>query len=178
LSGATSSILLAIMSASGRVTECRAPRGLDVGEWSSEAMHGYVGKCACGRLEVRLESGLAAEQFQPRSDAPTCAFCEQHDGVWISDPNGSLELRMADRTSVRSFGSGQVQFHFCTDCNELVYALFLDPSRDDAVAVVRVALFESIRVAAQPTLTTSFDGEDLAVGRQRRLAKWTPVRRR
>lgn len=139
-------------------------------------VHRYVGRCACGSLEVWLESGLAAETFQPRSDAPTCAFCREHDGVWISDPNGALDLRAADRTSVRRFASAQVEFHFCFTCGELGYAIFADAPRDAAVAVVRVALFEAIRTATQPTITTSFEGEPLAVGRQRRLAKWTPVR--
>jgi hypothetical protein len=139
---------------------------------------GHVGRCACGSLVVRLESGVAKEQFQPRSDAPTCAFCREHDGVWISDPDGTLELRATDRTSVRRFGSGQVEFHFCAECNALAYAVFADGSPDHAVAVVRVGLFESIRAVARPTLITSFGGEPLPVARQRRLDKWTPVRRR
>jgi hypothetical protein len=138
-------------------------------------MQTYVGKCGCGRLEVRLESPLAADEFQPRSDAATCGFCREHDGVWISDPNGTLELRAADRTNVRRFASEQVQFHFCAECHDLAYAVFADTPRDRAVAVVRIALFESIRVAARPTLITSFEVETPAVGRQRRLANWTPV---
>lgn len=141
-------------------------------------MQGYVGSCACGRLEVRLQSGLAAEQFQPRSDAPTCGFCREYDGVWISDPCGTLELRAADLTNGRRFGSGQVQFHFCPGCNELAYAVFGDESRDGAVAVARLAFFKAIRIAAQPVDMTNFEGEPLGVARQRRLAKWTPVRRR
>jgi hypothetical protein len=141
-------------------------------------MHCYVGSCTCGLLEVRLQSGLTAEQFQPRSDAPTCGFCREHDGVWISDRNGSIELRATDRTNVRRFGSRQVEFHFCPGCNQLAYAVCADAARDSALAVIRVALFESIRVAAQPTLITNFEGEPPAVGRQRRLDKWTPVRRR
>jgi hypothetical protein len=141
-------------------------------------VHLYVGRCACEGVEVRLVSGLAAERFQPRSDAPTCAFCREHDGVWISDPSGALELRADDRNSVRRFGSGEVGFHFCHVCRELAYAAFTDATRGDEVAVVRVALFDSIQAAAQPTVVTNFDGEPVAVGRQRRLAHWTPVRRR
>jgi len=138
-------------------------------------MREYVGACACGSVEVRLTSALAPSEFQPRSDASTCAFCREHDGVWISDPAGALAIRAADRTSVRTFASERVGFHFCAACNELVYATFGDSSRE--VAVVRAALFEAIRSAARPTLATNFEGEQLEGARQRRLEKWTPVQR-
>jgi hypothetical protein len=135
----------------------------------------YIGKCSCGAVEARLSSNLAPEQFQPRSDASSCGFCREHDGVWISDPAGKLELRAGDRTSVRSFASGKVEFHFCAACGDLAYALFADASQETAVAVVRVGLFEAIRSAARPVLVTSFEGETVEAGRQRRVAKWTPV---
>jgi hypothetical protein len=138
----------------------------------------YVGKCSCGRVDVRFQSSVVPEQFQPRSDAATCSFCREHDGVWISDPKGALDLRTDDGTSVSRFGSRQVDFHLCTGCGELAYALVPDPSRAAAVGVVRLGLFESIRVAAQPTLTTSGEGETLDAARERRLARWTPVHRR
>jgi hypothetical protein len=137
------------------------------------ALHEYVGTCACGRTEVRLTSELAATEFQPRSDRATCQFCSEYDGVWISDPKGTLGLPPTDATTVRRFASEQVQFHFCSECNTLLYASFEDGGR--IVAVVRVALFEHIRQAALPTLVTNFETESLADGRQRRLAKWTPV---
>jgi hypothetical protein len=136
-------------------------------------MHDHVGHCACGRIEVHLRSALAPEQFQPRTDAPSCAFCRAHDGVWISDPRGTLELRAADLTTIQTFASGQVQFHFCAACDTLVYARFDDADR--AVAVVRVALFDAIRNAAPAPVLTNFEDETPSVGRQRRLEKWTPV---
>jgi hypothetical protein len=138
-------------------------------------MHEYIGRCACGRIELRLASELAPAQFQPRSDAATCQFCSEHDGVWISDPRGTLSVPAAGATTVRRFASEQVQFHSCPACNTLVYASFEDESR--LVAVVRVALFESIRAVALPTVFTNFETESVAAGRQRRLAKWTPVQR-
>jgi hypothetical protein len=138
------------------------------------AVHEYVGRCGCGHVQVRLASELAPAQFQPRSDAATCQLCSEHDGVWISDPKGTLTVG-ADETTVRRFASEQVQFHFCSACNTLVYASFEDSSR--VVAVVRVALFEAIRGAALPTSPTSFEGESVVTGRERRLARWTPVER-
>lgn len=130
-------------------------------------MSEYTGKCTCGRIEVRLQSEVSPERFQPRSDAANCRFCSQHDGVWISDPTGELRVSSSARTRTERFASEQVEFHFCADCNELVYARFED------VAVVRVALFPAIRGVAAPPSTTNFDGETTERGRDRRRANWT-----
>jgi hypothetical protein len=135
----------------------------------------YLGRCSCGFVEICLRSRLAPNEFQPRSDAPTCHFCREHDGVWVSDPDGLLTLPPDSRTLVRRFASEEVRFHSCRQCESLVYALFEDESTGRAVAVVRVALLEVIRTAARPTLVTNFEGEGLAQGRRRRLENWTPV---
>lgn len=137
--------------------------------WSWERMLEYVGKCSCGRVEVRLRSALAPSELQPRSDAETCAFCKEHDGVWISDPGGTLFVRSADPTRVETFASEQVQFHFCADCGTLAYAVF------EKVGVARVALFEGLSAGAPSAAKTNFEGETLDAARQRRLEKWTPV---
>src|SRR6187399_2794150 len=71
------------------------------------AMPEYVGTCACGRVEVRLRSELAPGEFQPRSDAATCAFCREYDGVWISDPRGTLMVPATDETIARTFASAK-----------------------------------------------------------------------
>ena len=137
--------------------------------------HKYLGKCSCGFIEILLRSRLAPNEFQPRSDAPTCQFCREHDGVWVSDPDGMLTLPPDSLTLVRRFASEEVRFLACRQCESLVYALFEDESAGRAVAVVRVALLELIRTAARPTLVTNFESEGLAQGRRRRLENWTPV---
>lgn len=118
---------------------------------------------------MELTTARAAESFQPRTDAASCSFCAAHDGVWISDPEGLLRVEGDTRT--RRFATEQVEFHFCSGCNELVYALFEDR------AVVRVALFPTIRDAALPVAEAHIDGETREAGRARRLAKWTRVER-
>jgi hypothetical protein len=129
----------------------------------------YVGQCTCGHVEVRLRSALGPSELQPRTDAETCAFCKQHDGVWISDPAGTLFVRGAAPTRVETFATEQVKFHFCADCGTLAYATF------ENVAVVRVALFEGIRAGAPAAAKTTFEGESVDAAKQRRLAKWTPL---
>lgn len=133
-------------------------------------MHEYVGRCACGRVEVRLRSARAPGAFAPRSDAPTCSFCRAHDGVWISDPRGELIVNAAP-TRVATFASNAVQFHRCAACDELVYATF------EEVAVVRVGVFAELRGATAAVVTTNFDDEAPEAAGTRRRASWTPLRR-
>ena len=135
----------------------------------------YLGRCSCGRVELRLESEIRPEQFQPRSDAATCSFCREHDGVWVSDPRGSVEVVSSQATRVQRTASRQVAFHFCPGCGDLAHATVESSGR--AVAVMRVALFESIRGAAAPAVVTNFEGESVEAAQRRRLAGWTPVRR-
>jgi hypothetical protein len=125
-------------------------------------------------LELRLASRLLPGDFHPRSDAATCGFCREHDGVWISDPGGMLVLPQAG-TRVETFASGRVLFHFCVACDALAYATF-DPPGSTRVAVARVALFPSIRAAGAPVVVTNFEGEVPAVAERRRRERWTPVR--
>jgi hypothetical protein len=138
-------------------------------------MSEYLGMCSCGQVELILRSELAAGDFRPRSDSKTCEFCRTHDGVWISDPKGSIAFRAHDRTSVKAFASGQVQFHFCADCGALAYALFDDPIQRMRVAVARMALFDAIARKKLPVAEFRFEYETLEAARRRRLLSWTPV---
>jgi hypothetical protein len=126
---------------------------------------------------VILSSELRPEDFEPRSDATTCQFCASHDGKWISDPNGYLEICAESRTKVVRNGSGMVQFHFCTDCQQLAYAIYRGERDEKSVGVVRLALFSDVAGRALPVKVTNFDGESMVDARNRRLRNWTPVGR-
>lgn len=136
----------------------------------------YKGQCRCAAIQVALISDMKPEEFQPRSDAQTCHFCEQHKGIWISDPKGSLIVRQYGATDVQQFASGQVNFHFCAKCCELTYAAYTDAQSGKMVAVVRRDLFAQIAPVAKPVLSTNFEGESTTAGQARRLANWTPVK--
>jgi len=134
----------------------------------------YIGHCSCGATRVTLHSELAPEEFQPRSDAQTCGFCQRHGGIWISDPRGSLVIAASNATRTEQFATAQVQFHFCATCNELAYAIYVDGA-DGKVAVVRRDLFAQIGSSARPVVNTNFEGEADVDARQRRLRNWTVV---
>lgn len=134
----------------------------------------YAGSCGCGATKVTLSSCLAPEEFQPRSDAQSCEFCRRHQGIWISDPRGSLRIEASNRTTVTRFASGEVAFHFCARCAELCYALCLALGGERTVAVVRRDLFQAIAGLAKPVVSTNFEGASLDESRKRRSENWTP----
>jgi hypothetical protein len=123
---------------------------------------------------VVFETSIAPDRIQPRSDAATCGFCREHDGVWVSDPVGMLRVATDDGTRVQRFASEAVAFHFCPACGVLVYALFRDEA-SPPVGIARVGLFESLRAVAPPPIVTCFEGELPETGRRRRIERWTPV---
>lgn len=137
----------------------------------------YPGQCPCGHVELNLFSQLAPEDFRPRSDARTCSFCRAHDGVWISDPKGLIVAHRENRTNVKRFASGQVQFHFCRDCEILVYASLEDADEQKSVAVARLAIFDAIARLRLPIAEMNLEDETVEAARRRRLLTWTPLQR-
>ncbi|MFC5576532.1 GFA family protein [Lysobacter niabensis] len=79
----------------------------------------HDGGCHCGAVRWSFESRLPLPQFAPR--ACDCDFCTRHRAAWVSDADGSLQLRDADGQMRRyRQGSGQADFMFCGRCGVLV----------------------------------------------------------
>jgi hypothetical protein len=134
----------------------------------------YPGSCGCGATRVTLRSHLAPAEFQPRSDAESCEFCRRHQGIWISDPRGTLQIAADNQTTVSRFASGEVAFHFCAECGDLTYALCFALGGERQIAVVRRDLFAVIAACATPVTSTNFEGASLEDARKRRSQNWTP----
>lgn len=78
----------------------------------------HDGGCHCGAVRWTFESRLPLSQFAPR--ACDCDFCTRHRAAWVSDPQGSLQIRGADHLRRYRQGSGQAEFLFCAGCGVLV----------------------------------------------------------
>lgn len=78
------------------------------------------GGCHCGNIQMELELTRAPETYNPR--ACDCDFCTKHSAAYLSDPQGSLAIRIKDgsRTTKYCQGSGQAEFLICTNCGVLV----------------------------------------------------------
>jgi hypothetical protein len=47
-----------------------------------------------------------------------CSFCVKHGGVWTSNPEGGLRIRVKDPFAVSkyAFGTHTADFHVCSRC--------------------------------------------------------------
>jgi len=135
-------------------------------------LYTYHGGCTCGHTTVVLHTNQPPEAFVPRTDAPFCGFCCEHDGVWISDSAGLLVFNpTVQETTVQQFASGTAAFHFCSQCKTLCVATISHPVPK---AVVRVALLPDIAHNAQPVAVRDLNDETPSQRENRRMQHWTP----
>lgn len=82
-------------------------------------MHTLDGGCHCGNIGFELGLTRAPATYNPR--ACDCGFCLKHGAAWLSDPQGSLAVRVVDEGGVTRYrqGSGQAEFLLCSRCGVL-----------------------------------------------------------
>ena len=100
-------------------------------------MHHVSGGCHCGNITVELQLTAAAESYQPR--ACDCEFCCKHGAAYVSDPKGTLAVRVKDERERSTYrqGSGQAEFLLCKSCGVLVGAFLRSGSQIHATVNVR-----------------------------------------
>ena len=83
------------------------------------------GGCYCGNIRFELTLTRTPGDYNPR--ACDCDFCTKHSAAYLSDPSGSLSVRIADAGQVSRYrqGSGQAQFLVCARCGVLT-GVFLE----------------------------------------------------
>jgi hypothetical protein len=120
-------------------------------------MHKLSGGCHCGNVRIELTLTHSAGSYNPR--ACDCDFCRKHRAAYLSDPQGSLLIRIGNEadTSRYTQGSGQAELLLCRKCGVLVSPLYRDGTRVyGAVNVNAVdgnALFGAQQPASPRTLT-------------------------
>jgi hypothetical protein len=92
-------------------------------------MHAMSGGCHCGNIRVELQLPNPPGAYSPR--ACDCSFCRKHGAAYVSDPNGSLLVRVRDAQDRGSYrqGSGQAEFVLCRNCGVLVAVLLRNEGR-------------------------------------------------
>jgi len=88
------------------------------------ALPRLAGGCHCGNIAVSVELTSAPDACHPR--ACDCEFCRKHGAAWVSDPRGSLLIRIADASDAGRYaqGAGIAQMLLCRRCGVLVAALW------------------------------------------------------
>lgn len=83
-------------------------------------MHNLSGSCHCGNVQIEIGLPLAPKAYNPR--ACDCDFCTKHGAAYVSDPNGSLVIRIKSEQFLRKYrqGSGIAECLLCSNCGVLV----------------------------------------------------------
>jgi hypothetical protein len=87
-------------------------------------MHKVNGGCHCGNILVDIELAHESGTYNPR--ACDCDFCRKHGASYVSDPHGSLFIRIKetrDRLQYRQ-GSGLADCLLCRNCGVLVAVFY------------------------------------------------------
>jgi hypothetical protein len=86
-------------------------------------MYRATGACHCGNIELEMGFSLPPDSYHPR--ACDCDFCRKHSAAYVSDAEGSLDIRIKSergRATCRQ-GSALAEFLFCNYCGVLTCVL-------------------------------------------------------
>src|SRR5206468_10334359 len=74
------------------------------------------GSCHCGNISFALT--WEPDPIEIPARACTCSFCSKHGGVWTSNPNGVLTVKVRESALVSNyaFGTRTAEFHVCSRC--------------------------------------------------------------
>ena len=82
------------------------------------------GGCYCGNIRLTVSLSRDLSTYTPR--ACDCDFCRKHAAAYVSDPAGSLHIRVTDERELSRFrqGSNTAEMLLCRQCGVLVGALY------------------------------------------------------
>lgn len=136
-------------------------------------MREISGQCHCGNINYQFTWPGSGQRIPVR--ACECTYCQKRGAVWISNPDGTLDVKVTEPQSMHhyQFGHQTATFHICGRCGIVVMA---SCDIDDATyAVVNVNTFENIEPEAFDRADTDFEGENNTERLTRRKRNWTPT---
>ena len=99
------------------------------------------GGCYCGNVSLDVTLSREPATYNPR--ACDCDFCQKHGASYVSDPLGSLCIRIEDEREVSRYrqGSGTAELLLCRKCGVMVAAVYRDA--DEVFGTVNVRALDS-----------------------------------
>jgi hypothetical protein len=81
-----------------------------------------AGGCHCGNIALSVKLTRDPGTYSPR--ACDCEFCRKHGAGWVSDPQGSLSIRIRDERDAGRYCQGDrlAEMLLCRRCGVLVGA--------------------------------------------------------
>ncbi|WP_428263167.1 hypothetical protein [Haliangium sp.] len=131
----------------------------------------FHGGCHCGDVITQFTVTASANELVPRRC--TCGFCTRVGPRYLSDPTGSLVLRVADGGGLirYRFGTQTADFLMCRRCG--IYLGVVCEVEGALRGVVNANTLD-VELPA-PAALKSFDGEEGAARLARRARTWTPA---
>jgi hypothetical protein len=128
------------------------------------------GSCHCGNLSFTL--AWEPDPLEIPARACSCSFCSKHGGVWTSNRNGLLRVKIKDPALISryTFATQSADFHVCSRCG--VVPVVTSDVDGHLYAVVNVNAFTNLPAALLRHASASFDVETTASRLTRRQANW------
>ena len=110
-----------------------------------------TGGCHCGNILMEIGLARPPSEYHPR--ACDCEFCSKHAASYVSDPQGSLLIRIKDERDCGKYrqGNGIVDCLLCRNCGVLVGALYPDDGR--LYATVNSNILDGVEFGAQVSVS-------------------------
>jgi hypothetical protein len=133
----------------------------------------HEGRCHCGNLSVTFEATQPAERVQLRECG--CTFCRKHGATAVTDPAGSLAIRIGDANLVSryQFGLRTSEFLTCARCGVFVAAICVVGGA--TYATLNCNVLEDRAAFTQPPVRVEYDQETVDDRMARRRRAWTPA---
>jgi hypothetical protein len=128
------------------------------------------GKCHCGNIALELDWRGDPQAIPAR--ACGCSFCVKHGGVWTSNPDSRLTVKIGDAALVSkyAFGTQTATFHVCSRCGTVPVVTSEIAGR--VFAVVNVNALENLEESRLKRSPANFEGEDVESRLARRHRNW------
>ena len=130
------------------------------------------GSCHCGNISFALT--WEPDPLEIPARACSCSFCSKHGGVWTSNPNGSLSVKVKEPALVSryAFGTRTAEFRICSRCG--VVPVVTSQIDNHLYAVVSVNALEGVEPSLLRRASADFEGESEEVRLARRKRNWIP----
>jgi hypothetical protein len=132
----------------------------------------YEGACHCGAIRTTFRSAKGPAELGARTCQ--CSFCRAHGASWISDPLGSLEVRIGGPINRYRFGTGTADFLICSSCG--VVPAVLAEMESGLHGVVRADCLDKRDAFLAAAAPSDYEGEAIEARLDRRAGRWTPAR--
>ncbi len=131
-----------------------------------------TGGCHCGNLRLTFHVSKAFEDLPIR--ACQCSFCRKHNVRATADPDGRLEIAVADQAKLSRYrlGLGITDFLVCRDCGVYVGAVMEDAANGEILATCIVNTLELDQTRIKEPVAAQYEEETAGSRLERRRVRW------